>query len=187
MDSSEVIKQAKGTMTSVKNGSVFLVDDNPVFLTILEDEIRAIFPMATIKCYTTGEEALSNIAIAHPFLIFLDYNLAGASTRIMNGISVLKKIKKEAPDTEVVMLSGISDIKIITGSMKHGAFDYILKGEKLLSDVRHDVVNILRKLRIKEETKEYNRTAEILKWMAILITVAFLFVLYVHMHPYLFF
>jgi len=171
-------------ISSPKAGCVFLVDDNPVFLSILENEIKDIFPQAKIKSFTTGEDAISNIQSEHPFLVFLDYDLAGASTTIMNGIAVLKRIKKEIPETQVVMLSGINDLKIVTTSMKHGAFDYILKGEKALNDIRHDIVNILRKFRSREEKKEHHMVNRFLIWIAVLIGVMFIFGLYHYYNPY---
>jgi two-component system OmpR family response regulator len=171
------------SVVSVKKGCVFLVDDNPVFLTVLENEIKEIFPFAKVKCFTTGEEALLDVASAHPFLVFLDYDLAGGSTTVMNGISVLKKIKHEVPDAEVVMLSGIDTLKIVTTSMKNGAFDYIIKGEKAFYHIRQDVTNIMRRLRSKEESKEYRNVMRLLKWIAILISFIFMFVLYHYYYP----
>ena len=55
-------------------------------------------------------------------IILLDVNLPE-----MNGIEVLKKIKKSCKDIEIIMITGHADLEIIMQSMKFGAFDYFYK------------------------------------------------------------
>ena len=45
----------------------------------------------------------------------------------MNGIDVLQKTKKEFPDTEVIMISGHSDIDTVIKAIRIGAIDFIRK------------------------------------------------------------
>jgi DNA-binding NtrC family response regulator len=45
----------------------------------------------------------------------------------MNGIEVLKKIKKDFPQTEVIMISGHSDIDTVIEAIRLGAVDFIRK------------------------------------------------------------
>lgn len=181
MDSVKSISKGMESVANGKDGCVFLIDDNPVFLTVLENEVKEIFPLAKVKCFATGEEALSGIHKGNkenPFLVFLDYDLAGASAKLMNGISVLKKIKREAPETEVVMLSGIRNLNIVTTSMKNGAFDYIVKGENAINDIHNGITNVLRRIRVREEQREYYRVKLFLKWTMFLILIFLLVAIY---------
>ncbi|MBT4289004.1 MAG: sigma-54-dependent Fis family transcriptional regulator [Deltaproteobacteria bacterium] len=60
-------------------------------------------------------------------IILLDVNLPE-----MNGIEVLKKIKKSCKDIEIIMITGHADLEIIMQSMKFGAFDYFYKPISLI-------------------------------------------------------
>lgn len=155
---------------SSREGCVFLIDDNPIYLSILEEEVQRLLPNATVFLFESGEKAMEKIEL-DPFLVFLDYDLAGTTNEAMNGINVLKRMKKNNPEVEVVMLSGVDDINIITTCMKYGAFDFIFKNEKAMSDVRHKITAILRKLRMAEERIEDYHAKWFLKWVAILLTI----------------
>ena len=167
MESKEKIGDS-GEVLSTREGCVFLIDDNPIFTTILEGGLRKVLPNVTIKHFHSGESALVEMD-QNPFLVFLDYDLAGVQTDVMNGIKVLKAIKNFNPSTEVIMLSTVEDPRIVAATMKHGAFDYIPKDEKALFDVRHKLSGILRKLRISDEVKEERKINWFLIWGAIII------------------
>ncbi len=72
------------------------------------------------------------------------------------------------------MLSGVEDSKIITTSMKHGAFDYIIKGEKAIFDIHYRLTTVLRKMRITEETQEEKQVKKFLSWAAVVVVISFL-------------
>ncbi|MEJ2040237.1 MAG: HAMP domain-containing sensor histidine kinase, partial [Desulfosarcinaceae bacterium] len=46
---------------------------------------------------------------------------------VMDGIQLLRRIKQEAPDTEVVMITGHGDMDLAVRSLKHEATDFITK------------------------------------------------------------
>ncbi len=145
---------------STREGYVFVVDDDIVFLTMIEEEVKKLLPYAKILSFKSGESCLDNIAL-NPFLILLDYNLSGKN---IDGIKTLKEIKKSSPKTEIVMLSGIDDLKVVISSMKYGAFDYILKGTNVISNVRSKIGHVVRKMRIQEDGREKNKRLLFLKW-----------------------
>ena len=166
---------------SNRKGCVFLIDDNPVYLGILEEEVQRLLPNVTIFPFESGEQALEKITL-RPFLVFLDYDLAGGSTKIMNGIKILKEIKKQNSESEVVMLSGVNDANIITTTMKHGAFDFIVKSERAIEDVKHRITAILRKLRVKDERNDESKAMTYMKWAAALLGVTVIVELYLYMN-----
>ena len=45
----------------------------------------------------------------------------------LNGLAVLKKIKKEYPSTEVIMVSGQEDIDVVIEAQREGAMDFVRK------------------------------------------------------------
>jgi len=159
-------KTERNEIVSFHDGFVFVVDDNPVFLVVLEEELKSMLPEARVMTFRTGEECLSNIYLA-PFLIVLDYDLSAGDKCGFNGIKVLREIKKKVPAAEVVMLSGLDDLKIVVRSMQCGAFDYVLKGEDALGNMRSKVGHVLRKLRKKEAYGGSKELKWFFKWLSI--------------------
>ncbi len=173
METTNENKRDTSTVISTREGCVFLVDDNFMYLNILEAALKKVLPNATVVCFKSGETAIQALD-QKPFLILLDYDLAGVNPNVMNGISVLKAIKKANSEIQVIMLSGVEDTKIITTSMKHGAFDYIIKGEKAIFDIRHRLTSILRKMRLTDEKHDEKQVKWFLRWAAIIVVISFL-------------
>jgi two-component system OmpR family response regulator len=159
-------EELEDVIISKRDGYVFVVDDDIVFLTMLEEELKKFLPNAKVLSFKSGEACLENIQL-NPFLILLDYNLAGEDRDSINGIRTLKEIKKLSPDTEVLMLSGIDDLKVVVSCMKYGAFDYIIKGENALSSVRSKIGHVVRKMRLHDDSVDKKQFNWFLKWITI--------------------
>ena len=69
-----------------------------------------------------GNEAAEMVAQQKPDLIFLDIQLPG-----MNGVEILKMVKKLNPDIAVIMISGNATEDTANQTLEIGAFDYIKK------------------------------------------------------------
>jgi two-component system, OmpR family, response regulator len=106
---------------------LFLVDDDAVFLKLLEIEWLK-YPDFIVETYATGELCIAHLA-HHPDLIVLDYHLNGIDENALNGIDTLDKIKAFNPDTLVIMLSSQDKMDIALDCMAHQAFDYIMKNK----------------------------------------------------------
>jgi two-component system OmpR family response regulator len=106
---------------------LFLVDDDAVFLKLLEIEFlqHADFEIET---FATGELCMENL-LHNPGIIILDYHLDGIDKNAMNGMETLDKIKVFNPDIPVVMLSSQDKIEVAINCMHHGALDYVVKSE----------------------------------------------------------
>lgn len=70
----------------------------------------------------TGQDALKIIEKERFNLILLDVRLPG-----MDGIDLLRQIKKINKDTPVIMITGYPDEKKVKEAMQEGAYDYIIK------------------------------------------------------------
>lgn len=110
---------AKGVRV-VNDFRVLLVDDEAEFLETLEKRLRK--RKVEVSLATSGEEALALLEDKAPDVVVLDVKMPG-----MDGIEVLKEIKKRWPLVEVVMLTGHANVEVAIQGMELGAFDYLMK------------------------------------------------------------
>jgi DNA-binding NtrC family response regulator len=132
---------------------LFLVDDDVVFLKLLEIEFlqQADF---TIETYSTGELCIENLAHT-PDVIILDYYLDGIDKNAINGLDSLDAIKRIDPGIPVVMLSSQDKIEVAINCMRHKAFDYVVKSETAFLRLQKIISNIFRYKKIEKELSWY--------------------------------
>ena len=132
---------------------IFLVDDDAVFLKLLEIEFlqHADF---VIETYATGELCMAGL-LNEPDVIILDYYLDGIDKNAMNGIETLDKIKVYNPDIPVVMLSSQDKIDVAIECMHHRAFDYVVKSETAFMRLQKIITTIFRYKKMEKELSWY--------------------------------
>ncbi len=72
----------------------------------------------------TSDEAMNQITSDPPGLLILDIWLKDSN---MDGIDILKAVKRDNPDIPVVIISGHGNIEIAVAAIKQGAYDFIEK------------------------------------------------------------
>ncbi|MBN2374169.1 sigma-54-dependent Fis family transcriptional regulator [bacterium] len=70
---------------------------------------------------------------------------------VMDGLIVLKEIRKISPETIVIMMTAYASTKAAVQAIKEGAYDYLTKPFKNNDEVRLIIGNALEKKRLKEE------------------------------------
>lgn len=139
---------------------VFLVDDEPIQNEMLKDFLSERYTYE-IKIFESGEEAMANMHL-HPEIIVLDYHLNAHLNEAKNGVEILKDIKDQYPETQVIMLSGQDKIDVAIDTMKYGAFDYIVKGESAFSRIENVINNASELHKLKVVNEGYKRTITLL-------------------------
>jgi DNA-binding NtrC family response regulator len=98
-----------------------LVDDEEEFVTAIVERLRK--RGFTVECALTGTEALNKIEKNDSIdVVILDIRLPD-----IDGIDVLRNIRKKHPLIEVIIISGFATINSAVESLKLGAFDYLEK------------------------------------------------------------
>jgi two-component system, OmpR family, response regulator len=133
--------------------SLFLVDDDAVFLKLLEIEFLHHADFA-IETYATGELCVENLSHM-PDVIILDYHLDGIQKNAMNGIQTLDKIKAYNPDIPVVMLSSQDKVDVAIDCMHHRAFDYVVKSETAFVRLQKIITTIFKYKKMEKELNWY--------------------------------
>lgn len=132
---------------------LFLVDDDAVFLKLLEIEFleHADFEINT---YATGELCVENLSL-NPDVIILDYFLDGVNRDAMNGIETLDKIIEFNPNISVVMLSSQDRIDVAINCMHHKATDYVVKSETAFLRLQKIIDTIFQYKKMKKQLNWY--------------------------------
>jgi DNA-binding NtrC family response regulator len=99
---------------------VLLVDDEEKFLEVLSQRLgtRGI----DAETSTSGEEALVKIKNKNFDAIVLDVMMPG-----IGGIETLKRIRKENPELQIIMLTGRGSVDKAVEAMKEGAIEFLEK------------------------------------------------------------
>jgi two-component system, OmpR family, response regulator len=134
---------------------IFLVDDEPIQNEMLKDYISERF-LYQIKTYESGESAIEDLGL-DPEIIVLDFHLNSHLPDAQNGVEVLKEIKRLKPHSQVIMLSGQDKLEVAIESMKHGAYDYVIKGETAFSRMENILNNINELSSIKAANSNYKK------------------------------
>ena len=100
--------------------NVLLVDDEARFVEILAErlQVRGV----TADTATSGEAALKLIQEKDFDVVLLDLSMPG-----MDGIEVLRKMKKAKPALQVIILTGQGSIQATVEVMKEGAMNFMEK------------------------------------------------------------
>ncbi len=132
--------------------SIHIIDDEPIIHEALSDLLTS--EGYTVENSFSGEEALEKHSSQSYAIILLDLLMPG-----MDGIEVLKKIKKINPQAVVIIITAYASVESAISAMKMGAYDYIQKPFK------HDelLLTVKRALEHKKLQEENLRLKEVLK------------------------
>jgi two-component system OmpR family response regulator len=160
------------------NPLIFLVDDDLMFLKSMKQYIHRFFQNSSIITFSSGEECLNNLFMK-PDIILLDYMLDGVHPNAMNGVKILDKVKETEPETSVILFSAQDHIDVAVNTMKHGAFDYIVKNDHIFVRVQNAIKNVLYLFSLKEDMQSYKLK---MKVFTIVLTIILAFVVYLQVH-----
>jgi len=140
-------------MNDVNKVKLFLVDDDAMYLRLLEIDFVQQTDFA-FESYATGELCVKNLS-HKPDVIILDYHLDSVEKNAMNGIETLDKIKAFNPNIPVIMLSSQDKIDVAINCMHHKAFDYIVKSETAFMRLQKAINNFLHTQKIEKTLSWY--------------------------------
>jgi two-component system NtrC family response regulator len=102
------------------NKTILIVDDEKDLCAILSDALSQ--DHYRVVTAFNGKTALQLAKKEKPDLILLDIKMPG-----MDGLEVLRKIKKMKKEIVVIMFTGYGTLETAREAMKLGAYDYVTK------------------------------------------------------------
>lgn len=108
--------------------TIFLVDDHPLVREWLTNLLNQLNDLRVCGEAASADKALEGIRAAKPDIAIIDLALPEGS-----GLTLIKKIKTEIPDTAVVVLSMHDERFYAERAFRAGARGYVMKGESTSS------------------------------------------------------
>lgn len=132
--------------------TVLFVDDEKDICDVLSISLSDL----GYKVYTAenGQEALRIIQEVNPPIVLTDIRMP-----VMDGIELLRRIKLQNPETEVIMVTGHGDMDLAIKSLKHEATDFIVK------PIKDEALEIalkraLERISLRRQLREYTENLE---------------------------
>jgi DNA-binding NtrC family response regulator len=123
---------------------IFVVEDDEWYNRLLVHNL-SLNPDYEIESFTNGKDCLANLH-KNPDVVTLDYRLPD-----MQGLEILKNIKAENEEIQVILISEQDEIEVVVELLKYGAYDYIVKSNDIRERLLNTVQNIRNGVRLKRE------------------------------------
>ncbi|WP_439155870.1 nitrogen assimilation response regulator NtrX [Yoonia sp.] len=103
-------------------GDILITDDERDIRELISDILQD--EGYSTRLAGTSDACMAEIAASPPALMVLDIWLKDSN---MDGIDILKSVKRDHPDIPIVIISGHGNIEIAVAAIKQGAYDFIEK------------------------------------------------------------
>lgn len=126
---------------------LIIAEDDKWYSDFLSYQLGLI-PEYEVEVVKSGHD-LKKYLYTQPDVITLDYNLPDS-----DGLELLKLIKKESPNTEVLIISGQEDIGVAVELFREGAYDYLMKDVDTKERLWHIVAKIKEQKQLRGKVEE---------------------------------
>ena len=156
-------------MKNIRNPLIFVVEDNPVYNSLITGALKAN-KYKQVHSFNSTEECLSKISL-QPDIVVLNYAYSG-----FTGLDLMRKVHETYPNIAFIFLSGQNDVETAVRIIKLGATDYIVKGEKAPERLIRAIESI-QTIERRENVKEGLKKGTIYVFIILLIVVAAIIIL----------
>ncbi|SES26365.1 response regulator [Psychrobacillus sp. OK032] len=102
--------------------NVIIVEDDEDAVNIYKQFTNQLDHFNVIATASSGSQTLQLLKVVQPQLLLLDVYLPD-----MNGIELLREIRKEYRGIDVIMITAANDTKTVSEAIRGGAFGYLIK------------------------------------------------------------
>lgn len=101
---------------------IFIVEDQPQLLKALVRSLSAYPELQLVGTSQEGEQGAEEIVRIRPQVVLLDLELPG-----IDGIQVTQRVKRRAPEVEILILTSFDNEQKVYEAMQAGASGYLVK------------------------------------------------------------
>jgi PAS domain S-box-containing protein len=123
---------------------------NAARILVVDDELgpreslrMLLKPTYQIQTADSGRAALAQIPAYRPDIVILDIKMPE-----LDGLEVLRRIKRIDPHIEVVMITAYASLETVKMALTHGAFEYLIKPFS-----RQDLEDVVRRAYLRRRTE----------------------------------
>lgn len=110
---------------NAKPVSVLLIEDNPADARLIRELLRDVSGhQIEFDLASTLNEGIDHLAAGGIDVVLVDLTLPDSS-----GVDTCRSLQDSAPTVPIVVLTGLSDQKTALKALRHGAQDYLIKGD----------------------------------------------------------
>ena len=117
-----------------------LIEDNTAFRQSLREILNTQFPSIAIEEAADAGEAMQKVDLFLPNLIFMDIKLPNG-----NGLDLTKKIKKEHPEMNIIILTSYDFLEYRLAAAQYGANHFLSKASVTREEITALVKSFLGK------------------------------------------
>jgi two-component system response regulator AtoC len=138
---------------SEKPFKIFVVEDSEWYNRLLVHTL-SLNPDFEVKSFYNGKDFLNSL-FESPDIVTLDYRLPD-----FTGLELLKRIREENNEVQVILISEQEDINTVVNLLKMGAYDYISKSDDIKDRLTNTVRNIRNGIGLKREISTLRREVQ---------------------------
>lgn len=132
---------------------IFVVEDNEWYNKFLVHHL-SLNPDFEVESFLDGKSCINRLNDM-PDVVTLDYRLPDIS-----GLELLKKIKEENDEIQVILISEQDDIEVVVDLLKEGAYDYIVKSNDIRERLLNTINNIRKGVGLKKELSSLRKEVQ---------------------------
>jgi len=132
-------------------GDILIVDDERDIRELISDILKD--EGFETRLAANSEDAMSEMNKEPPGLMILDIWLKDSR---MDGIDILKAVKRDNPDVPIIIISGHGNIEIAVAAIKQGAYDFIEKPFNI-DQLMVVITRAMETSRLRRENSELRR------------------------------
>ncbi len=137
-------------MNPSDRASILVVDDEEGVRSFLADALAGAGH--AVAQAEDGESALALIAARAFHVVLTDLRMPG-----MDGMTVVRELRREHPETEIIVLTAHGSIENAVQAIKEGAFDYLQKPVGSPTELRLTVARALERHRLHAPARDRGR------------------------------